>query len=131
MLAHLLFFFCNFSLHESAQFCKSPCTFFRTKTTLQNSQEPHKINVFEKSTSEMIDENSLPYYQDRRKGGLHPPFRVPSAPSFPPACVRFFIAFVGVDLTYRTAIHQSQNQNHQFYLRACLLTCRTAIHLFH
>lgn len=60
---------------KAHNFASHHARFFRTKTTLQNSQEPHKINVFEKSTSEMIDENSLPYYQVRRKGGLHPPFR--------------------------------------------------------
>lgn len=81
-----------------------------------------------KSPKGITDTNSLPYYQDRRKGGLHPPFRVPSAPSFPPACVRFFIAFVGVDLTCQTAIHQ--NQNHQFYLQVFLLAYQTAIHQF-
>lgn len=115
---------------KAHNFASYRARFFRTKTDPQNSQEPHQINVSKKTTSKMIDGNSLPYYQDRRKGGLHPPFRVPSALSFPPACVRFFIAFVGVDLTYRTAIHLSQNQNHQFYLRACLQTYRTAIHRF-
>lgn len=75
MRQHLPFFFGNFSVHESAQFCKSPCTFFHTKTDPQNSQEPHQINVSKKFTSKMIDGNSLPYYQEGRKGGLHPPFR--------------------------------------------------------
>lgn len=126
MLAHLLFFFVILVYMKAHNFASHHARFFRTKTTLQNSQEPHKINVFEKSTSEMIDENSLPYYQDRRKGGLHPPFRVPSAPSFPPACVRFFIAFVGVDLTYRTAIHQFQG--YRFCQLVHLRSFRIAIH---
>lgn len=73
---------------KAHNFASHRARFFHTKTDLQNSQEPHQINVSKKTTSKMIDTNSLPYYQEGRKGGLHPPFRVPSAPSFPPACVR-------------------------------------------
>lgn len=99
--ANILWLFFLLSVYQKrAQFCKSPCTFFRTKTDPQNTQEPHQISVFKKTTSKTSDGNSLPYYQEGRKGGLHPPFRVPSAPSFPPAfCApygrRFFIALFG------------------------------------
>lgn len=73
---------------KAHNFASHRARFFHTKTDLQNSQEPHQINVSKKTTSKLIDGNSLPYYQVRRKGGSHPPFRVPSAPSFPPAFLR-------------------------------------------
>lgn len=60
---------------KAHNFASYRARFFRTKTDPQNSQEPHQINVSKKTTSKMIDGNSLPYYQVRRKGGLHPPFR--------------------------------------------------------
>lgn len=73
---------------KAHNFASRHARFFRTKTDPQNTQEPHKISVSKKPTSKIFDGNSLPYYQVRRKGGLHPPFRVPSAPSFPPAFLR-------------------------------------------
>lgn len=60
---------------KAHNFASHRARFFHTKTDLQNSQEPHQINVSKKTTSKMIDGNSLPYYQDRRKRGLHPLFR--------------------------------------------------------
>ena len=73
---------------KAHNFASRRARFFRTKTDPQNSQEPHQINVSKKPTSKMIDGNSLPYYQDRRKRGFHPLFRVPSALSISPVFQR-------------------------------------------
>lgn len=70
---------------KAHNFASHRARFFHTKTDLQNSQEPHQINVSKKATSKMIDGNSLPYYQEGRKGGLHPPFwslRLLNSPRF-------------------------------------------------
>lgn len=69
---------------KAHNFASHRARFFHTKTDLQNSQEPHQINVSKKTTSKMIDGNSLPYYQEGRKRGVAPPFSEPSAPQFPP-----------------------------------------------
>lgn len=70
---------------KAHNFASYRARFFRTKTDPQNSQEPHQINVSKKTTSKMIDGNSLPYYQEGRKGGVAPPLFGAFGSSFPPA----------------------------------------------
>lgn len=97
---------------KAHNFASHRARFFHTKTDPQNSQEPHQINVSKKFTSKMIDGNSLPYYQDRRKRGLHPLFRslrLLNLPRFFAPCGRrFFIAFFGFGQEPQTEIHQFQ-----------------------
>lgn len=105
---------------KAHNFASHRARFFHTKTDLQNSQEPHQINVSKKTTSKLIDGNSLPYYQEGRKGGLHPPFRslrlLISPRFFCALRAPFFIALFGFGQTYQTAIHLFQN--HPFFQQA-------------
>jgi hypothetical protein len=68
--------------------------FFTPILSLKTAQTLMKSRFLHKPPKQITDTNSLPYYQEGRKGGLHPPFRslrLLISPRFFAPCGRRFL----------------------------------------